>query len=122
MITASALKESQAELYKAVRNKLKFLKLTDSQINQIEASGEAKQYYPIYANVAGTVSEKLIEQGDFVKQGQPLLKIANLNTVWALFDVYENQIEQFKQGQQIEVTTKVYPNKVFKRKLTLSTL
>lgn len=117
LITASALKESQAELYKAVRNKLKFLKLTDSQINQIEASGAAKQYYPIYANVAGTVSEKLIEQGDFVKQGQPLLKIANLNTVWALFDVYENQIEQFKQGQQIEVTTKVYPNKVFKKKV-----
>ena len=29
-----------------------------------------------------------VKVGDYVKQGQTLLKITNLNTVWALFDVY----------------------------------
>jgi len=114
LITASSIKESQPKLYKAVRNKLKLWKISDSQINQIETSGKVKQNFPIYATVSGTVSEKLVEQGDYVKQGQALLKITNLNTVWALFDVYENQVELFKKGQSITVTTTAYPNKEFK--------
>ena len=114
LITASSFKESQPALYKAVRNKLKLWKISDSQIDQIETSQKVKQNFPIYATVSGTVSEKMVEQGDYVKQGQALLKITNLNTVWALFDVYENRIELFKKGQNITITTTAYPNKKFK--------
>ena len=71
----------------------------------------------MYATVSGTVSEKLVEQGDYIKQGQPLLKIANLNTVWANFDVYENQIDLFKKGQEIIVSTSAYANKEFEAKV-----
>ena len=114
LITAASLKESQPALYKAVRNKLKLWKLSDNQINQIEDTGKIKENFPVYATVSGTVTEKLVEQGDYIKQGQPLLKIANLNTVWANFDVYENQIDYFKIGQQVIVTTNAYNNKEFK--------
>ena len=114
LITAASLKASQPALYKAVRNKLKLWKLSETQINQIESSGKVIENFPVYATVSGTVTEKLVEQGDYIKQGQPLLKIANLNTVWANFDVYENQIEQFKKGQEVSVSTNAYPNKQFK--------
>ena len=118
LITASSLKESQPELYKAVRNKLKLWKLSEKQINQIEKSEKVKENFPVYATVSGTVSEKLVEQGEAIKQGQPLLKIANLNTVWASFDVYENQIDLFKKGQDISIKTNAYPNKEFKAKVS----
>ena len=114
LIIAASLKESQPELYKAVRNKLKLWKLSESQINKIEETGKVKENFPVYANVSGTVSEKLVAQGDYIKQGQPLLKIANLNTVWANFDVYENQINLFKKGQDITITTNTSANKEFK--------
>ncbi|SEA21285.1 efflux RND transporter periplasmic adaptor subunit [Bizionia paragorgiae] len=117
LITASSLKESQPALYKAVRNKLKLWKLSENQISQIESSGKVQENVPIYATVSGTVTEKLIEQGDYVKQGQPLLKIANLSTVWANFDVYENQIEVLKKGQEVSVVTNAYPNKEFTGKV-----
>ena len=117
LITASSSKESQPALYKAVRNKLKLWKISESQIDQIEASRKVKQNFPIYATVSGTVLVKLVEQGDYVKQGQTLLKITNLNMVWALFDVYENQVELFKKGQDITVTSAAYPNKEFKMKV-----
>lgn len=117
LITASSLKESQPALYQAVRNKLKLWKLSENQINQIETSGKVKEKLPIYATVSGTVTEKLVEQGDYIKQGQPLLKIANLKTVWGNFDVYENQIDLFKKGQEVIVSTKAYPNKAFKGKV-----
>ncbi|WP_340064233.1 efflux RND transporter periplasmic adaptor subunit [Ascidiimonas aurantiaca] len=114
LITAASLKESQPKLYQAVRNKLKLWKLSEGQINKIETSGKVLENFPVYATVSGTVSEKLVEQGDYIKQGQPLLKIAELNTVWANFDVYENQIDLFKKGQEMVITTKAYPNKEFK--------
>ncbi|MCB4809034.1 efflux RND transporter periplasmic adaptor subunit [Tamlana sp. 62-3] len=117
LITAASLKESQPALYKAVRNKLKLWKLSDNQINQIEETGKVKENFPVYATVSGTVTEKLVEQGDYIKQGQPLLKIANLNTVWGNFDVYENQIDRFKKGQEVMITTNAYPNKEFKGKV-----
>ncbi|RSK40277.1 efflux RND transporter periplasmic adaptor subunit [Mangrovimonas spongiae] len=117
LITASSLKESQPELYKAVRNKLKLWKLSDSQINAIETSGKPKEKFSVYATVSGTVTEKLVDQGDYIKQGQPLLKIANLNTVWANFDIYENQIDYFKKGQSVSILSNAYPDKVFKGKV-----
>ncbi len=113
LITAAILKETQPDLYKAVRNKLAFWKISEDQIKQIETSKKVQQNFPIYATVTGTVSEKLVKQGDYVKLGQALLKITNLNTVWALFDVYENQIDLFKKGQNITVTTNAFPNKKF---------
>jgi Cu(I)/Ag(I) efflux system membrane fusion protein len=117
LITAASLKESQPALYKAVRNKLKLWKLSENQINQIEETGKVKENFPVYATVSGTVTEKLVEQGDYIKQGQPLLKIANLKTVWGNFDVYENQIDRFKKGQEVMITTNAYPNKEFKGKV-----
>ncbi|MBD3890955.1 efflux RND transporter periplasmic adaptor subunit [Olleya sp. YSTF-M6] len=117
LITAASLKESQPALYKAVRNKLKLWKLSENQINQIEETGKVKENFPVYATFSGTVTEKLVEQGDYIKQGQPLLKIANLNTVWGNFDVYENQIDRFKKGQEVMITTNAYPNKEFKGKV-----
>jgi Cu(I)/Ag(I) efflux system membrane fusion protein len=117
LITAASLKESQPALYKAVRNKLKLWKLSENQINQIEETGKVKENFPVYATVSGTVTEKLVEQGDYVKQGQPLLKIANLNTVWGNFDVYEHQIDRFKKGQEVMITSNAYPNKEYKGKV-----
>ena len=118
LITAASLKESQPALYKAVRNKLKLWKLSEGQINKIETSGKVLENFPVYATVSGTVSEKLVEQGDYIKQGQPLLKIAKLNTVWANFDVYENQIDLFKKGQDVAITTNAYANKEFNGKVS----
>ena len=113
LLTASSLKETQPDLYKAVRNKLKLWKLSENQINKIEESKKVVQNFSVYATVFGTVAEVMTAEGDYVKQGQPLLKVSNLNTVWAEFDAYENQVSQFKKGQKISVTTNAYPNKEF---------
>ena len=118
LITASSLKKSQPALYNAVRNKLKLWKLSEAQIDQIETSKKVKENFEVYATVSGTVLKKLVEQGDYVKQGQPLFKIADLSTVWAIFDVYENQMELFKKGQDISIVTQAYPGNVYNAKVS----
>ncbi len=109
LITAATLKESQPELYNAVRSKLKLWKLSEKQINAIELSGVAQEYFAIYATVSGTVSEVMSVEGDFVKLGQPIVRVSNLNDLWVEFDAYENQIGLFKKGESIEISTKAYP-------------
>ena len=118
LITAASLKESQPALYTAVRNKLKLWKLSEKQIGEIEKSGKVRENFPVYANVSGTVSEIMVEAGDYIKQGSPLFKIANLNTVWAVFDSYENQVSLLKEGQNIEIVTKAYPDKKLNAKIS----
>ena len=118
LITAASLKESQPALYQAVRNKLKLWKLSEKQIEQIEKTAKVNDNFPVYANVSGTVSEIMVKAGDYVKQGSPLFKIANLNTVWAVFDAYENQVSLLKEGQKIDIVTKAYPDTKFDAKIS----
>ena len=118
LITASGLKASQPELYKAVRNKLKLWKLTEKQIGEIEASGRVQEYFPVYATVSGTVSEIRVQAGDYVDKGSPLFKIANLGSVWAVFDAYENQVSLLREGQPLIVTAKSYPDAPVEAKIS----
>ena len=113
LITAASLKESQPGLYQAVRNKLKNWKLSESQINAVESSGKVRDNFPVYATVSGTVVQVMAAEGDYLKQGQPILKLNNLNSVWAEFDAYESQLASLKVGQQLKVTTNAYANKEF---------
>lgn len=113
LLTAASLKTSQPQLYKAVRNKLKLWKLSENQINNIESSGKVTEYFPVYATVSGTVSEVMSAEGDYVKKGQPIVKVSNLSTVWAEFDAYESQLSLFSKGQNVRITTNAYPNKTF---------
>jgi len=110
LLSSRALKSSQPALYEAVRNKLKFWKLSEEQIQTIESSGKVQEYFPVYATVSGTVTGKMVQEGDYVKKGQPLFKIAGLATVWAVFDAYENQLPFLKRGQEVLITSEAYPN------------
>ena len=118
LLTTAKLKESQPQLYKAVRNKLKLWKLSEAQINSIESSGKVIENFPVYATVSGTVTEKMVEIGQSVKQGQGLFKIADLQSLWAEFDVYESQVEFIKIGQNIEVSTNTQSDKTIISKVS----
>lgn len=118
LITAAKLRKSQPDLFNAVKNKLKFWKLTDDQIENILYSGEVRENIRVYADGNGVVTEKLVQEGDHVQQGQGMYKLSDLRTVWAEFDVYENQISAFKTGQSISIQTNAFPGKEFKAKIS----
>ncbi|ALM07453.1 RND transporter [Sediminicola sp. YIK13] len=118
LLTATRLKESQPELYKAVRNKLKLWKLSEKQIAQIENSDKVTENFPVYANTSGTVSKIMVEEGDYIKQGAALFSIADLSSVWAVFDSYENQVGSLKNNQAMTIVANSYPNTKFKAKIS----
>tara|TARA_B100000809_G_scaffold251920_1_gene285989 strand:- start:4953 stop:6734 length:1782 start_codon:yes stop_codon:yes gene_type:complete len=113
LITAFRIKESQPQLYKAVKNKLKNWMIDDVQLKEIETTGQVKKRVTIYSHITGVVTAISINEGSHIMHGKPIFKVSNLKTVWANFDVYENQISQISKGQDIVVTTNTYPNKEF---------
>jgi cobalt-zinc-cadmium efflux system membrane fusion protein len=70
----------------------------------------------VYAPASGTIVEQnIVASGDVhTPDNQPnLFTIANLATVWAIADVYENDLAQIRLGDPAEVSLNAYPNRVF---------
>jgi len=118
LLTALEVKNSDPEIYKAVRNKLKLWKLSEKQIQNIESSKSIIENFPIYANVNGVVTMKMVDEGNYVKEGQGLFMIADLSTVWADFDAYENQLSSISVGDKISLVTNANPNDEIIAKVT----
>ena len=71
----------------------------------------------MYANTSGYIQKVLVEEGNHVKEGSPLFQVANLGSVWASFDVYEQNIKNLKVGQSITITPNAYAEKAIKAKV-----
>ena len=59
--------------------------------------------------MSGIITEKMVEEGNHVGEGEPLFKISNLYTVWAEFDIYEKQISLINIGDEIKITSNAAP-------------
>jgi cobalt-zinc-cadmium efflux system membrane fusion protein len=67
------------------------------------------------AQVAGTVVERNVLVGQEVRQDQtnPLLTITNLDTVWVVADVYEQDLGLVQAGAGVKVHVPAYPGVAF---------
>ena len=102
-IVTLSMKQSQPNVYRATRNKLKDWKLSDRQIQQIEKTKTIKKNFPLISNVSGTVTSKMVDVGSYVSRGAPLFEATNLGTTWAEFDVYDDQLEDIQIGDKIKL-------------------
>lgn len=117
LIEAMDIKNEQPELYNAVRNKLKFWKISEQQIQQIERTKKVIANFKMYANTKGYIETIFVEEGNHVKEGTPLFKVANLNTVWAQLDVYEQDVKNLSIGQSISINLNAFPDKNIEGKI-----
>lgn len=109
LIIAARVKETQPELYASSRAKMKNWKLTDAQIHALEQAEEANGTVSILSNASGYVLERKVQRGDYVKKGQSLYEIADLSSVWLLFDVYESDLQWVENGDRVQITISAMP-------------
>lgn len=117
LLEAYKIKETQPELYNAAREKLKNWKLSEKQVDNIINTGKLQERFPVKADKSGIVSNKKVNTGDYVTRGQALFEIANLNTVWVMFDVYEQDLAWINKGDAVNFSVQSLPGKVFKSKV-----
>ncbi len=101
LLIAAGSKNSQPQYYQAVREKLRIMKFSDQWIDALESRGEAQAYFDLVAETGGTLIDLAVSEGDAVKKGQLLYTSADLSTVWAQLDGYENDLERVSVGQRV---------------------
>ncbi|OAV69659.1 Cation efflux system protein CusB precursor [Bacteroidales bacterium Barb6XT] len=118
LLEAAKSQSFQPLILMAAREKLRLWKLTDFQIEEIERSGTASPLMDITANTAGTIIAKRVEQGDYVTPGSILFDIADLSSVWAIFNAYESDLPFLHAGDLAEYTLQALPGKTFTGRIT----
>jgi membrane fusion protein, copper/silver efflux system len=114
----SSIRESGNELVKNAMRKLELLEVSDSEIKTLIDTKEVKTYLTLYAQKSGTVLEKNIIEGQKVMSGMPLLKIANLSTLWLMADIYEYELSKVKIGSKSKIEFNFLPGKVYEGKVS----
>ena len=105
-------------LVASARQRLKLWGVKDQQIAVLEKAGQPNIRLPIYTPLSGIVIDKLVQEGQYVKEGDPLFNIADLSTVWTELEVYENEFPFIKTGQRVEIASQSYPGKTFRGRVS----
>jgi membrane fusion protein (multidrug efflux system) len=70
-------------------------------------------YCTITAPVAGVVSTRSVEAGQYLQPGQPLLALVPLGDTWVLANFKETQLHAMRVGQPVRLHVDAYPDHPF---------
>ncbi len=111
--TNAIVQAERIRLMDAASQRLSRLGLTDEQIAGLETKAETNIHTEILAPISGTVVARHVYEGQYVKEGEKLLELADFSTMWFQFDAYERDLPWIRAGQKVEVTTPSEPGKTF---------
>jgi membrane fusion protein, copper/silver efflux system len=117
LLEAAKTKSSQPEIYEAAKEKLQLWMLTDGQVASIESSGKVQTVFPAVSNTTGIVIDRRVNNGDHVQEGSVLYEIADLSSVWVMFDAYESDLPFLTQGDKLDFTIEAMPGETFTGKI-----
>ena len=70
----------------------------------------------VRADFAGVITARNFEPGELCA-GQPILQLAQINKLKAYVNVQENYFPNIKNGMKLNITSDIYPGKVFSAKV-----
>lgn len=91
-------------LLKSVEARLTRWGISEAEIEKFRNSENTMENITIYSPMSGTVIERMVSQGQYVTEGTPLMKLADLSRVWIYGDIYENELPLINVGMPIEVS------------------
>jgi cobalt-zinc-cadmium efflux system membrane fusion protein len=118
--------QAQADLTTAetalnsVRNRLKILGKSDTEIGDLERAQAINPVATLIAPIAGVVVDRQVGPGQYLQSGAgtPVFTIADPSSVWLLANVRETDAGLVKLGQSVEVHVLAYPKRAFKARVT----
>ncbi|MDB4676982.1 efflux RND transporter periplasmic adaptor subunit, partial [bacterium] len=104
---------SQNGLAEMARVKLVELGMTEAQIDSLRSRGEPESRTQVKSSLTGTVIEKNALEGDYVKTGDAIFRIADLSTVWLMLDLFPADAALIRFGQIVEAEIQSVKGEVF---------
>ncbi|MEQ1854933.1 MAG: efflux RND transporter periplasmic adaptor subunit [Longimicrobiales bacterium] len=103
---------SSADLVDAARQRLLLWGISEDQIDQILADGQARRTLTLYAPASGVVIEKNVLVGQSVVAGQSLYTIADLTELWVDAEVREADAGLVHEGDAVSVEMSALPGRL----------
>ncbi|HTN44842.1 MAG TPA: efflux RND transporter periplasmic adaptor subunit [Flavipsychrobacter sp.] len=72
----------------------------------------------IKSPISGTINNKFVEVGTYLTAGTKMFEIVDISHLKLVVNVPEAQVVQLSNGQEVNVTTNVFPEVVYKGKVT----
>lgn len=105
----AGMRQAQEGLAANTRQRLREFGMTEEQLAELEKSGQAQSRLTIYAPQGGTVIEKLAVEGNYVKAGDPIYRIAELSTVWLMLKLFPEDAGRIRFGQRVDAVVQSLP-------------
>lgn len=97
----------------AARDKLKLLGVSEAEIDKLSQKQTISDLITINAPDSGIVIEKHLNKGAYVKPGNLIYTIADLNKLWVLLDAYESDLKWIRYGQKVQFIVAANSNETF---------
>jgi Cu(I)/Ag(I) efflux system membrane fusion protein len=94
-----------ADLAAASRQRLRLWDIAPSTLDEIAASGKARESLPILAPVSGVVVEKAVVAGSSFMAGQTLYQIGPIDPIWVVASVYQYELPLVRVGMPARILT-----------------
>ena len=104
-----AAAESAKRLLAAARERLRYWQV---------GSGGASDAVTFVSPVKGIVLEKQAVEGMRFMAGTPVFRIADLDRVWVIADIYEQDLAQIHLGQHARISVDAFPGRDFDAQVT----
>jgi cobalt-zinc-cadmium efflux system membrane fusion protein len=105
---------------RAARDAVRLFGKTDADIDHIISERSADPTLVVPSPIDGRITARNAAPGLFVQPGNPPPPyiVADINTMWMLANVPENDSPAFRIGQQVQVKLGAFPDRMFDGKIT----
>ncbi len=105
---------------RAARDAVRIFGKSDADIERIIANRSADPTLVVPSPITGRITARNAAPGLFVQPGSPPppFVVADINTMWMLANVAENDSPAFRVGQEVKVRLGAFPGRVFDGKIT----
>jgi len=112
------IRTGSASLLEATRRRLSLWDISETQVEELQKSGQPKKNLTIFSPLTGFVIKKEAFQGMKVMPDKELYTITDLSTVWVNADIYEFELPNVRVGQRAAITLSYFPGQAFTGRVT----
>ncbi|WP_241282666.1 efflux RND transporter periplasmic adaptor subunit [Chryseobacterium timonianum] len=91
------------QLIQSSKNKLLLWGMTEGQIQQLKQSGKVSTTTTLFSTASGYITNLNITEGGYLEEGNTIVTLADLSTVWAEAQAYSSQMELINQASTASV-------------------
>ena len=109
----SAKRLGDTSLVRAARGRLTLWNIPEDQIELLDRTGTAQRTLLLRSPMSGEVAEKMVIEGQAVREGDNLFLIADRSVLWVELAVFESDARMLRDGTPVKLTVDALPARTY---------